>query len=218
MKKIFLLIICVSTINISCQKKIFTENFSKSAIDTLYKQPKSLYFDDDNIKDIAEIQEKNSNEFLNFILSVYLSSLNKTVEIPVLNNSIIYNNVEADYYLSDPIIKSKIIEIRIDYADRITKPHISGEKKNLIEHIKFRFNPDNKKIQIIGYDLSYNKNGKRDYKKSFNFITGNYYASCYCDGKKKDTSGFAFELQNIYTNDWTSDFINKLFSYGNEIE
>ncbi|WP_160139943.1 hypothetical protein [Chryseobacterium sp. c4a] len=192
--------------------------FAKSTIDTLYEQPKSLYFDDDNIKDTAKIQEKNSNELLNFILYIYLSSLNKTLEIPILNNSILYNNVEADYYLSDPIIKDKVIEIRIDYADRTTKPNISGEKKSLTENIKFRFNSKNKKIQIIGYDLSYIKDGKRNYKKSFNFITGKYYASCYLDREKKDTSGWAAELQNVYIDNWNSDFINKLLLYGNEIE
>ncbi|CAD0224497.1 protein of unknown function [Chryseobacterium sp. JV274] len=54
--------------------------------------------------------------------------MNKTVEIPIINNSILYNNAESDYYLSDPIIKNKIIIIRVDYADQITKPNISGER------------------------------------------------------------------------------------------
>ncbi|WP_223600479.1 hypothetical protein [Chryseobacterium sp. GVT01B] len=132
------------------------ENHART-IDIIKSQYRALYFDDDNIKDKAVIKAKQNTELSSFILYIYLSSLNKTVEIPILNNSILYNNTEADYYLSDPIIKNKIITIRVDYADQITKPNISGERKNLIEKIKFRFDTKNKKIQVIGYDLSYTK-------------------------------------------------------------
>lgn len=127
------------------------------AIDTIETQYETPYLDDDNIKDKAQIKAKQSNELSSFVLSIYLSSLNKTVEIPILNNSFLYNNTEADYYLSDPIINNKVITIRVDYADQITKPNISGERKNMIEKIKFRFDTKNKKIQVIGYDLSYTK-------------------------------------------------------------
>lgn len=214
----FFLVVCILTINISCQKKNTINNSSKSNIDTLYEPPKSLYFDNDNIKDEVKIQSKQSNDFSSFILSVQLSSLNKTIEIPVLNNSILYNNIESDYFLSNPIDKDKIIELRVDYANQITKPNISGEKKNLIEKIKFRFNPKNKKIQVIGYDISYSKNNRNKYIKSFNFITGKYYSSCYFDNEKKDASGWSSELQNIYIENWNRNFLNKLILYGGEVE
>lgn len=141
----------LTLISFSCK-----ENHART-IDTIKSQYQALYFDDDNIKDKAVIKAKQNTELSSFILSIYLSSLNKTVEIPILNNSILYNNTEAGYYLSDPIIKNKIITIRVDYADQITKPNISGERKNLIEKIKFRFDTKNKKIQVFGYDLSYTK-------------------------------------------------------------
>ncbi|MFC3160733.1 hypothetical protein ACFOEQ_21780 [Chryseobacterium arachidis] len=172
----------------------------------MYEPPKSLYFDDDNTQDEVKIQSKKSDDLSNFILSVQLSSLNKIIEIPVLNNSILYNNIKSDYFLNDPIDKDKTIELRIDYANQITKPNISGEKKDLIEKIKIRFNPKNKKIQVIGYDLSYSKENKNKYIKSFNFITGKYYSSCYFGNEKKDTSGWSSELQNIYTENWNRDF------------
>lgn len=209
MKKIFLLL--PLSFFFSCK-----ENNTK-AIDTVKTQNKTLYFDDDNIKDKAVINSKQNTELSSFILSIFLSSLNKTVEIPILNNSILYNNTEADYYLSDPIINNKIITIRVDYADQVTKPNISGEKKNVIEKMKFRFDNKNKKIQVIGYDLSYTK-AKKNYSKSFNFITGKFYSSSSFDGKKEETSGWASELQNIYIENWNSDFIGKLSLYGNEIE
>lgn len=210
--------ICLFTINISCQKKNVVSNSSKSTIDTLYEPPKSLYFDNDNIKDEVKVQAKKTDDLSSFILSVQLSSLNRTIEIPIFNNSILYNNIEEDYFLSDPINKDKIIELRVDYADQITNPNIFGEKKNLIEKIKIRFDPKNKKIQVIGYDLSYSKDNRNKYIKSFNFITGKYYSSCYFDNKKKNTSGWASELKNIYTENWNRDFLNKLMLYGNDVE
>ena len=192
------------------------ENNAK-AIDSIDTQNKTLYFDDDNIKDKAVIKSKQNTELSSFILSIYLSSLNKTVEIPILNNSVLYNNTEADYYLSDPIINNKIITIRVDYADQVTKPNISGEKKIIIEKMKFRFDNKNKKIQVIGYDLSYTK-AKKNYSKSFNFITGKFYSTSSFDGKKEETSGWASELQNIYIENFNHDFFNKLLLHGNESE
>ncbi len=218
MKKIFFLIVSITVINISCQKRnVAANNLAKPSIDTLYNQHEKLYFDDDNIKDEAEIHAKPDNEILNYELSVYLSTLNKAIVIPVLNNSILYNNDYSIYYISDPIIRNKVIELQVDYADQITIPNNSGEKKNLIEKIKIRFNPENEKIQIIGYDITYIKN-KKSYTKSFNFITGKYYSSCYFNEKKKNTSGWALELQNIYTENWDNIFLNKISFYGNEVE
>ncbi|WP_146106052.1 hypothetical protein [Apibacter adventoris] len=218
MKRILSLVIFALTINISCQKKEVIHNMTESTIDSLVEKPKLLYFDDDNIEDKAQIQEKNSTKFLNFILKIYLSSQSKTIEIPVLNNSILYNNIKTDYYVSDPIIKGKIIELSVDYANQVTKKNISGEKKNLIEKIKFRYDIYNKKIQVIGYDLSYTKDNNGTYTKSFNLITGKYYSTYYLGDNKKRTSGWTSELQNIYAEDWNQDLLNKILLYGNEME
>lgn len=209
MKKIFLLL--PLSFFFSCKKN------NTKAIDVINTQNKTPYFDDDNIKDKAVIKSKQNTELSSFILSIFLSSLDKTVEIPILNNSVLYNNTEADYYLSDPIINNKIITIRVDYADQVTKPNISGEKKNVIEKMKFRFDNKNKKIQVIGYDLNYTK-AKKNYSKSFNFITGKFYSTSSFDGKKEETSGWASELQNIYIENFNHDFFNKLLLHGNEIE
>ncbi|WP_146105659.1 hypothetical protein [Apibacter adventoris] len=218
MKRILSLVIFALTINISCQKKEVIHNMTESTIDSLVEKPKLLYFDDDNIEDKAQIQEKNSTKFLNFVLKIYLSSQSKTIEIPVLNNSILYNNIKTDYYVSDPIIKGKIIELSVDYANQVTKKNISGEKKNLIEKIKFRYDIHNKKIQVIGYDLSYTKDNNGAYTKSFNLIAGKYYSTYYLGNNKKRTSGWTSELQNIYAEDWNQDLLNKILLYGNERE
>jgi hypothetical protein len=218
MKKIFFLLMCIIIIHVSCKKNDNVNNFIKSTVNTIDESYETLYFDDDHIKDKVEIKAKQNIELSNFVLSINLSSLNKTLEIPIINNSILYNNTESDYYISDPIIKNKIIELTIDYADQTTKPNISGDKKNLTEKIKFRYNSENKKVQITGYDLNYIKNKNRKYTKSFNFITGKYSASYLFGKEKRDTSGWALELQNIYTDDWNRDFLNKILFYGNEAE
>lgn len=217
MRNVVFLLVCIILGNISCKKNSIEHNFVKHSKDTIESQYESLYFDDDNIKDKAVIKAKQNTERSSFILSIDLSSLNKTVEIPILNNSILYNNTEADYYLSDPIINNKIITIRVDYADQVTKPNISGEKKNVIEKMKFRFDNKNKKIQVIGYDLSYTK-AQKNYSKSFNFSTGKFYSTLSFDGKKEESSGWASELQNIYIENLNRDFFNKLSLHGNEIE
>ena len=217
MRNVVFLLVCIILGNISCKKNSIEHNFVKHSKDTIESQYESLYFDDDNIKDKAVIKAKQNTERSSFILSIDLSSLNKTVEIPILNNSILYNNTEADYYLSDPIINNKIITIRVDYADQVTKPNLSGEKKNVIEKMKFRFDNKNKKIQVIGYDLSYTK-AQKNYSKSFNFSTGKFYSTLSFDGKKEESSGWASELQNIYIENLNRDFFNKLSLHGNEIE
>ncbi|CAD0224715.1 hypothetical protein [Chryseobacterium sp. JV274] len=211
MMKPVLILLSLISFFLSCKEN------NVRAMDANESQYETPYFDDDHIKDKAVIKAKQNTELSSFILFIYLSSLNKTVEIPIINNSILYNNTEADYYLSDPIIKNKIITIRVDYADQVTKPNISGEKKNVIEKMKFRFDNKNKKIQVIGYDLSYTK-AKKIYSKSFNFITGKFYSTSSFDGKKEETSGWASELQNIYIENWNSGFISKLLLHGNEIE
>jgi hypothetical protein len=218
MKKIFFLLMCIIIIHVSCKKNDNVNNFIKSTVNTIDESYETLYFDDDHIKDKVEIKAKQNIELSNFVLSINLSSLNKTLEIPIINNSILYNNTESDYYISDPIIKNKIIELTIDYADQTTKPNISGDKKNLTEKIKFRYNSENKKVQITGYDLNYIKNKNRKYTKSFNFITGKYSASYLFGKEKRDASGWSSELQNIYTDDWNPDFLNKILFYGHEVE
>lgn len=74
MRKMFFLVVCILTINISCQKKNTINNSSKSNIDTLYEPPKSLYFDNDNIKDEVKIQSKQINDFqaLYFLYNYHL--------------------------------------------------------------------------------------------------------------------------------------------------
>ncbi|MDH5034378.1 MULTISPECIES: hypothetical protein [Chryseobacterium] len=211
MMKPFLTLLPLISFFLSCKEN------NVRAMDTNETQYETPYFDDDHIKDKAIIKAKQNTELFSFILSIDLSSLNKTVEIPILNNSILYNNTEADYYLSDPIINNKVITIRVDYADQITESNISGERKNLSEKIKFRFDPKNKKIQVIEYDLSYTK-AQKNYSKSFNFNTGKFYSTLSFDGKKEESSGWASELQNIYIENLNSDFFNKLSLYGNEIE
>lgn len=131
----------------------------------------SLYakFDDDDIDEDFNII-KNNDDIVQSVLSVSLSSEKKDVEINLLNNSVLYNNNESYYYTFFNVDNKKVCTVTIEYAEQETIPAISGEKKNLTEKIKYRFNNQNRKIQVIGYELSYQKASKF-ITKSFNFNT-----------------------------------------------
>lgn len=179
----------------------------------------SLYakFDDDNIDEDFNII-KNNDDIVQSVLSVSLSSEKKDVEINLLNNSVLYNNNESYYYTFFNVDNKKVCTVTIEYAEQETIPAISGEKKNLTEKIKYRFNNQNRKIQVIGYELSYQKASKF-ITKSFNFITGKFIVTKKENGKTSNENGWAEELENIYVEDWTFPFVrDKIFWYGNGAE
>ncbi|MGI9649659.1 hypothetical protein [Chryseobacterium sp. RLHN22] len=179
----------------------------------------SLYakFDDDDIDEDFNII-KNNDDIVQSVLSVSLSSEKKDVEINLLNNSVLYNNNESYYYTFFNVDNKKVCTVTIEYAEQETIPAISGEKKNLTEKIKYRFNNQNRKIQVIGYELSYQKASKF-ITKSFNFITGKFIVTRKENGKTSNENGWAEELENIYVEDWTFPFLrDKIFWYGNGAE
>lgn len=176
-------------------------------------------FDNDSIED-KFMFEKNDDEIIQSFLSISLSSLKKDVKINILNNSILYNNKESDYYQFMRVINDKICEVRVEYANQESVPNMYGERRNLVEKIKYRFIDKNNKIQIIGYDLSYQKD-TIFITKSFNFITGKYIAMRKEKGQKNVTAnGWSAEFENnIYTEDWNLSFMqNTIFWTLNEIE
>ena len=179
----------------------------------------SLYakFDDDDIDDDFNII-KNNDEIVQSVLSVFLSSEKKETRINLLNNSILYNHKESAYYTSFNINEKKVCTVTIEYADQETIPAISGEKKNLTEKIKYRFDNQNRKIRVIGYELSYQTDAKL-ITRSFNFITGKFIAARKENGKTSSGNGWAAELENIYTEDWTFPFVrDKIFWYGDGVQ
>lgn len=176
-------------------------------------------FDNDNLED-KFLLEKNDDEIIQSFLSISLSSLKKDVKINILNNSVLYNNNESAYYQFVRVINDKICEVRVEYANQESVPNMYGERKNLIETIKYRFNNKNNKIQIIGYDLTYQKD-TIFITKSFNFITGKYIVMRKEKGQKNVTAnGWSAEFENnIYTEDWNLSFMqNTIFWTSNEIE
>ncbi|MBE8724069.1 hypothetical protein [Flavobacterium hungaricum] len=226
MNKLFTLFLFILSLQ-SC------ENKSKNSDDSYQKNEKeeewtkekdrevagSLYakFDNDNLDDDFNI-EKNEDELVQSFLSVFLSSQNKKIKFNLINNSVLYNNIESYYSTSFTITEKKVCIIRIGYNDQESVPNISGEKKDLIEKIKLRFNNQNQKIQVIGYELTYNKNSKF-IKKSFNFITGKYIATRKSNEKTDSVDGWSAELQNIYAENWDFPFLrDKIFWYGEAVE
>ncbi|SHL20221.1 hypothetical protein [Flavobacterium chilense] len=177
----------------------------------------SAKFDNDNLVDDFKI-EKNEDEIVQNVLSIFLSSQKKEIKINLINNSILYNNKESIYYTLFTVTEKKICIVTLRYANQKSIPNISGEKKNLIEKIKYRFDNKNHKIRVIGYELSYQRNTKF-ITKSFNFITGKYIAIQKDNGKNSTMSGWAAELENVYAENWDFPFLrDKIFWYGNEIE
>jgi len=200
----------------SSQKKDNTEEWTKEKDREIAG---SLYakFDNDDLDDDFNIV-KNEDELVQKVLSVFLSAQKKKHKFNLINNSILYNNAEAFYSTFFTVSEKKVCTIRIEYAELESIQNISGEKKNLIEKIKLRFNNQKQKIQVIGYELSYRKDAKY-ITKSFNFITGKYIAASKFNNRTKTVDGWSAELQNIYADNWIFPFLrDKIFWYGEEIE
>jgi hypothetical protein len=200
----------------SSQKK---QNSEEWTIEKEREIAGSLYakFDDDTLVDDFNII-KNEDEITQSVLSIFLTSQKKEIKINLINNSILYNNKESAYYTFFTVTDKKICAVRIEYADQESIPNISGEKKNLIEKIKYRFNTKNHKVQVIGYELSYQK-GSKFITKSFNFITGKYIATKKDNGKTSTVNGWSAELENIYAENWDFPFLrDKIYWYGEAVE
>lgn len=194
------------------EKQEWTKEKDRELAGSLYAK-----FDDDDIDDDFNII-KNNDDIVQSMLSVSLSSEKKDVKINLLNNSILYNNKESDYYTFFNVNDKKVCTVTIEYADQETIPAISGERKNLAEKIKYRFDNQSRKIQVIGYELSYQK-GKKSIIKSFNFITGKFIVTKKENGKTSNENGWAEELENIYVENWTFPFVrDKIFWYGDSVE
>ena len=50
------LVLILLIFGISCKKNNISTNYTKNNIDTLFEQPKNLYFDGDNIIDTVKIR------------------------------------------------------------------------------------------------------------------------------------------------------------------
>jgi hypothetical protein len=200
----------------SYQKKDKTEKWTKEKDEEIAGNL-SVKFDDDSLVDYFSIA-KNEDEIVQSILSIYLSSQKKEIKINLINNSILYNNIETAYYTFFTVTAKKICVITIEYPDQESIQNISGEKKNLTEKIKYRFNSQNQKVQVIGYELFYQK-GTKFITKSFNFITGKYLATRKSNGKTSTVNGWSAELENIYVENWDFPFVReKIFWLGAEVE
>ncbi|KFF05760.1 hypothetical protein [Flavobacterium reichenbachii] len=200
----------------SSKKKDKTEEWTKEKDRELAG---SLYakFDNDSLDDDFKIL-KNEDEIVQSVLSIFLTSQKKEIKINLLNNSILYNKKESAYYTFFTVTDKKVCNVRIEYADQESIPNISGEKKNLVEKIKCRFNTKNQKTQVIGYELSYQKDTKF-ITKSFNFLTGKYIAAKKDNGKTSTVNGWSAELENIYAENWDFPFLrDKIYWYGEAVE
>lgn len=207
--------------NIEVQDNIYTkiETTEERIKDAEIAGNLSSKFDDDTVADDFKIV-KNEDEIVQSFLSANLSVAKSDIHINILNNSILYNRKAVDYWTFFKFINAKILEIRVEYPNQKSVSNMFGERKDLVEKIKYRFNDKNRRIQLIGYDLSYRKN-TIFITKSLNFITGKYIVSRKEKGKKDTTiDGWSAELKNnIYTEDWNLSFLrDKIFWVGNEIE
>jgi len=218
MKNIFVFALSITLFGLislqSCKNKPKKESLNGESD---LNKTQTAKFDGDDLPDSFIIQ-KGRDENIHYILSVSLSKLNTEVKILLLNNSILYNNNESYYNQSIKLINDKICEVTIKYPNQKSIPNISGEKKNLVEKIKYNFDSNKNRIRVISYDLSYQKD-TRDITKSFNFVTGKFIAIQKNNGKTTSTSGWSADLENIYVEDWNIPFVrDKIFWYGNEVE
>jgi hypothetical protein len=114
-----------------------------------------LNFDDDNLLDEAVLVE---NEFSNYKLLMYLTSLQKQYEVDLLST-----NYAAIYPI--PLKTNKNV-IQFGYFEDGTA--------TFGRFIKIRFYAETQQIQVIGYDCSYKSSPTSSIEKSYNLLTGKY--------------------------------------------
>lgn len=117
----------------------------------------SLDLDKDDQKDIALIVQ-NETEFADYKLLIYLSSLNKTFQLKLIN--------EHDMSIYPVQIKSKKNVLEVGYF-------LDGTSA-FGRFFKLRFDDKNLKMRIIGYDSGYRMGPAEHCDKSYNLLTGDY--------------------------------------------
>ncbi|WP_026976776.1 hypothetical protein [Flavobacterium tegetincola] len=117
----------------------------------------SLIFDDDLKKDEVVIV-KNQSELSNYKLLLFLSSLNKKVEIDLPSAN--------DY---------QIYSIPLTYINNVLQfGYFENGTAVFGRFIKLRYDLSSKKIKVIGYDSGYKVSPTEHIDKSYNLITGSY--------------------------------------------
>ncbi|TDG35588.1 hypothetical protein EZJ43_13280 [Pedobacter changchengzhani] len=116
-----------------------------------------MLFDDDLRKDEAVII-KNEATLSNYKLLIYLSNLNKQVEIDLPSTS------DFQIYPIQLTFKNKVLQFGC-FEDGTAA---------FGRFIKLRFDPPSRRIKVIGYDVSYRASPTENIDKSYNLLTGNY--------------------------------------------
>jgi len=117
----------------------------------------SFYFDDDSLKDIATVVE-NKSEFSKYKLLIYLTNLKKQYEIDLYSTN--------DFSIYPVQLEISKNTLQFGYFEDGTSA--------FGRFIKLRYNPDVKKVQVIGYDSGYRASPSEHIDKSYNLLTGKY--------------------------------------------
>lgn len=163
----------------------------------------TLDLDKDNQKDVALIVQ-NTSEFADYKLLIYLSSLNNTFQLKLIN--------EHDMNIYPVQIKSKKNVLEVGYF-------LDGTAA-FGRFFKLRFDDINMKMRLIGYDSGYRVGPAEHCSKSYNLLTGDYEVKNQKSIPKNHIETFKGKkiYPPIYLEDINIKTLEKLDKIGSEFE
>lgn len=208
MKLIIQITISIYCFGCFCQTKIIPKPYTvvhKSIFSTESLEPLENDFDNDLKKDYINIIENRISD--NFIenpkkIIIYLSSQNKSI---LIDFKMFYG-----VGFHQPKIKNKTLEFQI----------LQNGTGNYSHTIKLRYNNKYRKIELIGYGLSYKASPVGVYyQKSYNLLTGNYVVTKYSNKATPIINkGYKRTKNKIFVENLTNKIIFELAEIGNEFE
>lgn len=208
MKLIIQITINIYCFSCFCQTKIIPKNYTivrKSIFSTESLEPLENDFDNDLKKDYINIIENRISD--NFIenpkkIIIYLSSQNKNI---LIDFKMFYG-----VGFHQPKMKNKTLEFQI----------FQNGTGNYSHTIKLRYNNKHRKIELIGYDLSYKASPLGIYyQKSYNLLTGNYVITKYSNKVILIVNkGCKRKRNKIFVENLTKKIIFELAEIGNEFK
>ncbi|NRS90361.1 hypothetical protein HNQ02_003301 [Flavobacterium sp. 7E] len=163
-------------------------------------------FDNDSIKDVA-LLIKNRKETSTYKFLIYLSSLNKQYEVNL-------NNTDFSIYP----VQLKTVKNTIQFG------YFEDGTAAFGRFIKIRYNSKLKKIQVIGYDITYKSSMTEHIDKSYNLVTGKFSVkkSTLDATNKSKIEEFLgqndFFKNNVFIEDLSGEMLKKLDDVGSKFE
>ncbi len=173
------------------------------------KKTKMIYmlFDDD-LKSDAAVLIKHKTDFSKYKLLIYLSSFQKRIEIDLISKN------DFPIYPTELITKNNVLQFG----------YFEDGTAAFGRFLTLRYEPNNKKIKVIGYDVTYRASPTEHIDKSYNLITGKYivkrtYYNANGTTKVEEFTGGNDHFRNkVFTNDLNITTLINLDDVGSKYE